>query len=333
MPLFSVVLATRDRPVLFAEALASVLAQEPADFEVVAVNDGSAPQHRAAYEALIARATGVLGAGRVQAHWLARRPRGHGQSYALNAGVAAAKGEYVCFLDDDDVWTDPTHLGRLARILKARPAEIVMVNQIAWRDDVPDPAPAWVGGLAEIAARRGVAPDAEGALLVTPDDLMALDGFCHVNALTVRRAFYEEVGGMDEGIRWECDRDLFLRLVDRAGTMLHHPGVVARHNVPDPAKAASMTTSLGQIERWLYQLRVLDKASLFARHPAIRAHGREHKAYAMKRVAEALAAERRWQSAAWYARQALGARPTLRWTGFTAWCVAQGLLRGDPPAG
>ena len=45
MPLFSILLATRDRPALFGEALASVLAQRFEDFEIVVVDDGSDPAH------------------------------------------------------------------------------------------------------------------------------------------------------------------------------------------------------------------------------------------------------------------------------------------------
>ena len=50
--LFSVVLATRDRPALFQEALESVLTQSCQDFEVIVVNDGSRPDCLQAYQAI-----------------------------------------------------------------------------------------------------------------------------------------------------------------------------------------------------------------------------------------------------------------------------------------
>ena len=49
---------------------------------------------------------------------------------------------------------------------------------------------------------------------------------------------------MDETIRWGCDHDLYLRLIDRAIVMSFMPVVVSRHNIPDPAKKSSMTTGL-----------------------------------------------------------------------------------------
>ena len=55
MPLFSVVMATRNRPALFRQALESVLGQSCRDIEIIVVNDGSASEHQPAYESIIPR--------------------------------------------------------------------------------------------------------------------------------------------------------------------------------------------------------------------------------------------------------------------------------------
>ena len=49
-------------------------------------------------------------------------------------------------------------------------------------------------------------------------------------------------------IRWENDRDLYLRLLDSATHMVHHPALTARHHVPDPKLSPSITT--GTSEKW-----------------------------------------------------------------------------------
>jgi hypothetical protein len=144
----------------------------------------------------------------------------------------------------------------------------------------------------------------------------------------VRRTLWEAIGGMDEAIRWECDRDLFLRLVDRAGPMLHHPAFVARHNIPDPSKSANMTTAMPEVEKRLHQLRVVDKAALFARHKAIRAHGRRHRGFVLKKIAAELARQDDRRGAAVAARLALGAGPSLGWLGVTAWYSLKALAKG-----
>lgn len=314
--LFSVIIATRDRPTLFSEALASVLAQQAPDFEVevVVVNDGSSTQHSAAYQAIWDAARERLG-DRFQQHSLVHRPKGHGQSYSLNYGVAQARGQYVCFLDDDDKWTDAAHLQRAAAAIRAArpdgpPVDLYMANQDAWIDERQQRVGTlWLGGLTGLMARRGAQPDTAGVWTPTVADLMACDGFCHLNCLVVRRALFLSVGGMDEGVRWECDRDVFLKLIEAASTLKHHPAVVSYHRVPDPAKANNMTTAMGALDKRLLQSIVLDRALARANHAAIRSHARQHKAYALERMAQEYARMGRWVDAALYAGQALGARP------------------------
>jgi hypothetical protein len=102
--------------------------------------------------------------------------------------------------------------------------------------------------------------------------------------------------------------------------MQHHPALTARHHVPDPKAGTSITTSLGQIERRLWQLRALDKTALFLKSPLLRAYGRRHKGYALKRIAHELAAQGDWASAGFYAREALGVLPTVKWALFTLSC-------------
>jgi glycosyltransferase involved in cell wall biosynthesis len=108
MPFFSVVVATRNRPALFRQALESVLAQSCRDIEIIVVNDGSASEHQQAYDAIM----GAVDPGRVRAFALMPRSQGHGGSFARNFGATKATAPYLCALDDDDMWTDPDHLSR-----------------------------------------------------------------------------------------------------------------------------------------------------------------------------------------------------------------------------
>ena len=209
-----------------------------------------------------------------------------------------------------------------------RPRSIsIFTNQAAFFHGEVRPGPIWIEDLSEILTGTGNRPDDNGAHAVGVAELLQSSGFCHLNTLIVRRALYQEIGGMDETIRWECDRDLYLRLIDRAASIKYAPVTVSRHNIPDPAKTANMTTVLSELEKRLFQLRVLDRAALFAHHPAIRAHGRRHKAYALKKIAELLAAAGRPAVAASFAREALGAGPTLKWAGYTAWLTLRSLGR------
>jgi glycosyltransferase involved in cell wall biosynthesis len=91
-PAVTVVIPTRNRLPLLRQALASALAQTGVDIEVVVVDDGSTDGTNAYLQALRdPRLQVVDGAG-------------GGVSRARNAGLAAARNEWVAFLDDDDLW-------------------------------------------------------------------------------------------------------------------------------------------------------------------------------------------------------------------------------------
>jgi glycosyltransferase involved in cell wall biosynthesis len=259
-------------------------------------------------------------------HDMIRRAKGHGPAYSHNHGLANARGEYICFLDDDDKWTDPDHLSRAAQAIthmstRGKQVDLYLTNQHAWINEKKVSANIWLEGLGDELALRGKHVNDAGCYEVEVADLMATTGFCHMNCLIARRDLLAEIGGMDESIRWEQDRDIYLRLIDHSRCMLHHPAVVAYHRVPDPGKTVNTTTALGKIEKLLLQTRVLDKAAIFARHPLIRAHARQHKVYALKKIAQELADQQDWTAARYYAAQAFGASPGLKWLGFSIYAL------------
>ena len=317
MLFFSVVIATRNRSALFRQALKSVLDQSCQDFEIIVVNDGSTGEHQPKYDSIIHAADPT----RVRSFALIPWPQGHGGSFTRNFGAAEATAPYLCFLDDDDMWTDPDHLARAQAVIaeSADPVDTYMTNQAAFLYGKQQSGPVWIEDLPSILARSGNRPDRHGAHTVTVEELLRSRGFCHLNTLIVRRALYEEIGGLDESNVWEHDRDLYLRLIDRAAVMKYVPVTIARHNVPDPNRAVNVTTLFSEFERRLTQLRLLDRAIYLSRHATIRAYARRHKAYTLKRIAKSLVAAGRHTEAAFYAREALGAGPTAKWAAYTAW--------------
>jgi glycosyltransferase involved in cell wall biosynthesis len=323
MTRFSVIMPTRNRPELFQQAFGSVLAQSGAEFEIVVVNDGSDPSHAAAYGAIEAGANG-------HAQFLALncRSRGHGPSYAHNTGADHAHGDYLCFLDDDDLWTDPCHLRRAAQAIDlAGNLDLYMTDQVAWSDGVARPPPIWIEDLLDHAPDLP-GPDKSGCHAATPDVLLRARGFCHLNTLIVRRAFFHELGGLDEGLRYEADRDFYLRAIDQATTIRYAPFKVARHNMPVPAKAANVSTRVSTAEKRLCQLRLLDRLILSAKRPDIRNYARKHKAYTLQKLADELAAAGSHRTAAQYAREALVMRPSARWLAMTMLYGARSIVSG-----
>ena len=94
-------------------AIESVLGQSHRAFELIIVDDGSTDNSRE----IIAnyhdpRIISVL-------------KENGGQASAFNAGFARASGDYVAFLDSDDVW-DPNKLERCAKMLQANPDAVLL---------------------------------------------------------------------------------------------------------------------------------------------------------------------------------------------------------------
>jgi glycosyltransferase involved in cell wall biosynthesis len=326
-PWISVIVPTRDRPEGLARALASVLEQTCEDVEVVVVDDGSAPPARE-------RVTPATLADEPRLRWLAlpRRARGHGAPFARNTGVAAARGRYLTMLDDDDRWTDPDHLARARQVLEAAeaadaPAELYFANQHAFREGARLPAALWLEPLGERLRAAGRRPATGGAFEVDVDDLLGVGGFCHLNTTIFARGLYDRIGGMDETLRYEPDRDIYLRAVDRAARMLYVDAVVARHDAPDLAKTANVSTALPALHKRLHQLRLLAKASIDSRHPALRRFALRHRGYTLKHMAHELAAAGRHREAAAYAREALGAAPGVKWLAYTLYLQVRLALR------
>jgi glycosyltransferase involved in cell wall biosynthesis len=89
--LFSIVIPTYNRADLLRRTLKSVFDQEFKDFEVIVVDDGSTDD---------AEAVVRLWGDKIQFLWTNQS----GPGAARNFGVSQARGEYVAFLDSDDLW-------------------------------------------------------------------------------------------------------------------------------------------------------------------------------------------------------------------------------------
>lgn len=103
----SVVVPTRDRPDTLRQALESIRALEADDltFEILIGDNGADPQTK-----VVAAEFGAIHLPVAQ----------NGAGAARNAGLAAATGEFIAFLDDDDVWL-PGHVRPHLAMLDAEP--------------------------------------------------------------------------------------------------------------------------------------------------------------------------------------------------------------------
>lgn len=123
----SVVIPTRNRPELVLRAVESVAAQSYGNLEIIVVIDGP--------DTATESALASFGDPRLRVLAL---PESRGGSDARNAGIAASKGEWVAFLDDDDEWL-PEKLARQLRHPAAQPDRRVFLgSQYIERSELGD---------------------------------------------------------------------------------------------------------------------------------------------------------------------------------------------------
>ena len=118
-PRVSAIIIVRDGEQFIAEAIESVIAQEGVAWELIVVDDGSSDGTEAIVQSFLAR----LGERLRHVHHA-----GHanlGMSASRNLGISEASGDYVAFLDADDLWA-PGKLAEQVTILDKEP-ETAMV--------------------------------------------------------------------------------------------------------------------------------------------------------------------------------------------------------------
>lgn len=206
LPRVSVVVPVYNRAAYIEASIRSVLAQNFVAFEVIVVDDGSTDDS-------FARASGI-GDSRVVCH---RQTNSGGPAAPRNVGISLARGEYVAFLDSDDLWL-PDKLERQVQSLDARPDAGMAFNLATYFDDT--------GALGLRAPKVAHVPEALFASLL-------LDGnFLPTSSVIVRRDVLARTGGFDEAARFRAveDFDLWLRIA-HAQPVLFLPHVLSQHRV------------------------------------------------------------------------------------------------------
>ncbi len=221
----SVVIPTCDRPDRLARALASVAAQTRRADEIIVVDNGRK-----------AIATDALPAG-VIVERLAPRI---GASRARNAGLERAQGDYVAFLDDDDLW----EADYLARIGDAVARADTPPDLLIGRRDVV------VGG------RQQVYKCVRDAAELWPQLLVRNPGAGGSNMVASRMAALE-VGGFDGELIASNDRDFALKFVLAKKIIACVPDAVAIIDRGDDPRLTNTSAAIEGKRRFLRKYRPL----------------------------------------------------------------------------
>lgn len=182
-PRISVVIPAYNSARFIDEAVKAALGQTYPNVEVIVIDDGSTdetPERLAEFGDQI----------------IVHRQANAGVATARNAGVSKATGEWIAFLDADDVWLPQ----KLERQLQAAQRPLVYTNRYNFgeRKDVP-------------AIQTDCTPMYDGDVFLP---LLLAGNFITMSSVMLRRDLFEQMGGFCEALGGTEDWDLWLRIAE-----------------------------------------------------------------------------------------------------------------------
>lgn len=219
MPRLSVIIPSYNQAIYLPSTLDSLLAQTYRDFEIIVVDDGSTDD-----------------TDTVLAHYQGQIQSIHqdnkGLSSARNSGFAASRGEYIYFLDSDDLLL-PNALENFVAYLDSHPDCALVYS--AWQQITSDGT----------RVLDEVHPHHEGHVL---KELLLREFFFFASMTIIRRNALKKVGLFDEELTWSDDADMWLRLAQAGCIFGYIDEPVVQYRVHMRSMSAAVT--LKQIEGW-----------------------------------------------------------------------------------
>jgi len=218
-PLISVITPVFDTPVQrLEEAVESVLAQAYENWQLVLVDDGSTGIELLSVLPRVAV--------RDQRIVLTNLGKHGGISAASNHGIALARGEWVSFLDHDDV-LEPDALFHIAKLLQNhREVDLIYSDEDKLGDngfEAPLFKPDW-----------------------SPDFFLSCNYLGHLTA--VRREVLQKTGGFRSQFDSAQDYDLLFRIIELTNRIHHIPRVLYHWRRSESSSAISVRQKPGQLE-------------------------------------------------------------------------------------
>lgn len=202
-PKISVIIPCYNAERYIVSAISSVLAQNWPNLEIVVVDDGSSD-----------RSAELICASFPEVRLV--QQRNQGIAVARNHGIACAQGDWIAFLDADDVWL-PGKLQAQWDTLSAVPgARMCHTAFEFWTSTEPSPEPAFLAALQSRSGDRRRWFGVSG--WIYPQ--LLLDCAVWTSTVLVHRSVFSEVGQFDQSLRIGEDYDLWLR-ISRVTQILH----------------------------------------------------------------------------------------------------------------
>jgi glycosyltransferase involved in cell wall biosynthesis len=232
-PLVSVIVPAFRAAPYVGEAVASVFRQTWRDFEILLVNDGS-PDTDDLERAIEPYRDRIV--------YIEQENRGPGG--ARNTAISRARGEFLAFLDSDDVWLPHYLVEQIGALQLDASLDFIYADAVLFGQSA-------LVGKTYMATSPSHGP-------VTFESLLNRDCMVITTCTVVRTQAVIDAGGFDEDrFLAPCeDLDLWIRLAYNGCRMTYQRRVLARHRLHS-------TSLIGddELRLWTAQIRVLRKAA------------------------------------------------------------------------
>ncbi len=234
-PFVSVIIPVYNGERYLASTLQSVFAQDYQPLEVIVVDDGSTDSSTR----LVREFTDV--------HYI--RQENRGVAAARNVGIAAARGEYLAFLDQDDLW-EPDKLRRQVDCLTqhAHLGYVIVHERLVVEPGMA--APSWL----------------KTALLTSDHPAFV------PSALMVRTTTLDRIGTFDQRYLMSSDSDWFFRAKDLGVPMAILPQTLLLRRIHDQNHSAQTGTAMREMLQVARASLVRQRAQPTAQHESPRKH-------------------------------------------------------------
>ena len=262
--LVSVIIPTHNRAQIIRRAIESALGQTYPTLEVIVADDGSTDDTKSVVEGYRPRVVYI-------------RQANAGVSAARNFGLRHARGEFVAFLDSDDMWR-PWKVETQLAALALRPEAGVVWTDMAAVDEgdctiesryLREMYSAYrkldfestLTPLCELGSLSSSVPDEFAAAAVRGGDLSSailMGNLIHTSTVLFRRAWCERTGGFDESFaRAGEDYEFYIRLTSAGPVVfIDAPSTLYRIGAADQLTAPAMLLEIARnnlraVQKWL----------------------------------------------------------------------------------
>lgn len=226
-PLVSVILPVYNGATFLRETIESVLTQTYKYFELIVVDDGSTDDSKEIIQSY------------PEAQYVYQTNQG--VPFARNAGVQNSNGQYLCFIDQDDLWL-PEKLEKQIQAFRAQPELGYCITRQVFYLSPDVPRPAWC-----------------------PEDWLdkPLAGYSP-STFMITRSLFEQKGAFDTGLLTGSDTEFFFKLKDEMVAFLQLDEVLVKKRVhslnQSTAREALRRDIMETVRRSIHRQRNIHKA-------------------------------------------------------------------------